>query len=176
MPEKKFLNFVLTEGCLLFVAGLLMLILPKFTSITIGVLFCISIFIYGIYKIISAINTRNFSKHYPLNLVLGILLAILGLVLFFKPMINFLIISSFLGLYFILESISTTAFAIQTRKLLYLWWVNLFVALFQLLTGILFILTIPTGSFWIIGIFVGLNFLFAGIVLINMFISNKYYI
>ena len=153
-----------------------MLILPKFTSITIGVLFCISIFVYGIYKIVSAINTRNFSKHYPLNLVLGILLAILGLVLFFKPMINFWIILSFLGLNFILESISTTAFAIQTRKLLYLWWVNLFVALFQLLTGILFILTIPTGSFWIIGIFVGLNFLFAGIVLINMFISNKYYI
>ena len=60
MPEKKFLNFVLTEGCLLFVAGLLMLILPKFTSITIGVLFCISIFIYGIYKII-------INKYYNLN-------------------------------------------------------------------------------------------------------------
>ena len=34
MSEKRFLNFILTEGILLSILGITMLILPKITSLT----------------------------------------------------------------------------------------------------------------------------------------------
>lgn len=174
MTEKKFLNFVLIEGILLTILGLGMLMLPKLTSITFGLMICIGLFVYGIYKTINAIMTRNYSRHFVLNMILGIILAILGVLLFMAPMFNLVLITAVIGVYFLLESISTTAFAIQTRKILYLWWVNLFVAFLQFLIGFIIILGLPSTALWVVGMLAGINFLIAGMSMISLFISNKY--
>jgi uncharacterized membrane protein HdeD (DUF308 family) len=89
-------------------------------------------------------------------------------------MFNLAIITALIGIYFLLESISSMSFAIQTRKALYFWWINLIVAIFQFLIGLIIILGLPTTAFWIVGMFIGINFLFAGMTLLSMFISNKY--
>lgn len=174
MTEKKFLNFVLTEGILLTVLGIGMLMLPKITSLTFGLMICIGFFVYGVYKTVNAFLTRNYTRHYILNMILGIMLAILGIFLFMVPMFNLIIITAFIGVYFLLESISSTAFAIQTRKTLYLWWTNLIVALLQFLIGFIIIIGLPSTAFWVVGMLAGINFLIAGMIMISLFISNKY--
>ena len=174
MTEKKFLKFVLIEGIVLTILGISMLMLPKISSLTFGVMICIGFIIYGFYKTINAFLTKNYTRHYILNIILGIMLSTLGILLFLSPMFNLIIITSIIGIYFLLESLSSTAFAIQTRKTLYLWWANLIVAILQFFIGFTIIIGLPYTALWVIGTLAGINFLIAGMILISLFISNKY--
>ncbi len=174
MTEKKFLSFVLVEGILLAVLGILMLILPKLTTITFGLLLCLSFIIYGGYKTINAFITRNYSRHFILNMLIGILLVVTGIFLFLAPVFSLILITSIIGIYFILESISSTAFAIQTRKILYFWWAGILVGIMQFILGLIILTALPSSALWVIGVLAGINFLIAGMVMISMYISTKY--
>ncbi len=174
MTEKKFLSCVLTEGILLTVLGLAMLMLPKITTITFGMMICLAFIIYGGYKAINAFLTRHYTRHFILNIILGLILVGVGLFLFTAPMFNLIIITSAIGVYFFLESISTSAFALQNRKTLYFWWANIPVAIMQFLLGLIIIVGLPSTALWIVGILAGINFLITGMILISMFIATKY--
>ena len=174
MTEKRFLKFVLTEGILLAVLGLAMLMLPKITTITFGLMISLGFIIYGGYKIINAIMTRNYTKHYILNIILGLILIALGFFLFSSPMFNLVLITSVAGVYFLIESISTCAFAIQNRKTLCLWWADIPVSVMQFLLGLIIILGLPSTALWVIGILAGVNFLISGTVMISAYLATKY--
>ncbi len=174
MTEKRFLSFVMTEGILLTVLGLGMLLLPKITTITFGLMICLGFIIYGVYKTINAFMMRNYIRHFVLNMILGLVLAATGVILFMAPMFNLLIITSIVGTYFLIESISSMAFAIQNRKTLYFWWVELIVAVLQFFLGLIIILGLPSTALWVVGILVGVNFLAAGITMISMVVATKY--
>ena len=135
MTEKRFLSFVLIEGILLSVLGLGMLVLPKITTISFGLMLCLMFIVYGGYKVINAILTRNYSRHFVLNIVTGLLLFLTGVFLFMAPMFNLLLITSAIGVYFILESISSIAFAVQNKNTLYFWWLAILVGVMQFLLG-----------------------------------------
>ena len=173
MTERKFLNFVLFEGILLSLLGILMLLLPKITSLTFGVMICIAFVIYGIYKVINSVLTRHYIKHFILNMILVIMLVLLGTFLFFSPIFNLILITSFIAVYFLLESLATLAFAIQNKKTLYFWWINLIVAFLQFVIGFVIIIGLPSTALWVIGTLVGINFLIAGMSFLTMFISTK---
>ena len=174
MTEKKFLSCVLTEGILLTVLGIAMLMLPKVTSITFGMMICLAFIIYGGYKAINAFLTRHYTRHFFLNIVLGLVLIGLGLFLFTAPMFNLVIITSVIGVYFLLESISTCAFAIQNRKTLYFWWADIPIAVMQFLLGLIIIVGLPSTALWVVGILAGINFLMTGMIMISIFIATKY--
>ena len=174
MTEKKFLSFVLTEGLLLTILGIGMLMLPKITTLTFGLMLCLVFVIYGGYKAINAFLTRNYTRHFILNIFIGLLLAGIGIFLFMAPMFNLVIITSLIGIYFIAESISSTAFAIQNRKLLYFWWADIFVSVIQFITGLIIIAGLPSTALWVVGILAGINFLITGVVMISMYLSTKY--
>ena len=173
MTEKKFLSFVLIEGILLSVLGLGMLVLPKITTISFGLMLCLMFIVYGGYKVINAILTRNYSRHFVLNIVTGLLLFLTGVFLFMAPMFNLLLITSAIGVYFILESISSIAFAVQNKNTLYFWWLAILVGVMQFLLGLIIILGLPSTALWVVGVLAGINFLIAGVVLISMYISTK---
>ena len=174
MTEKRFLSFVLIEGILLSVLGLGMLVLPKITTISFGLMLCLTFIVYGGYKVINAILTRNYSRHFVLNIVTGLLLFLTGVFLFMAPMFNLLLITSAIGVYFILESISSIAFAVQNKNTLYFWWLAILVGVMQFLLGLIIILGLPSTALWVVGVLAGINFLIAGVVLISMYISTKY--
>lgn len=173
MTEKRFLSFVLIEGILLSVLGLGMLMLPKITTISFGLMLCLTFIVYGGYKVINAILTKNYSRHFVLNVVSGLLLFLTGVFLFMAPMFNLLLITSAIGVYFILESISSTAFAVQNKNTLYFWWLAILVSVMQFLLGLIIILGLPSTALWVVGVLAGINFLIAGVVLISMYISTK---
>ncbi len=174
MTEKRFLSYVLIEGILLSALGLGMLMLPKITTISFGLMLCLTFVVYGGYKVINAILTRNYSRHFILNILAGLLLFLVGVFLFMAPMFNLILITSAIGVYFILESISSTAFAVQNKNTLYFWWLEILVGVMQFLLGLIIILGLPSTALWVVGILAGVNFLIAGIVLISMYISTKY--
>ena len=173
MTEKRFLSFVLIEGILLSVLGLGMLVLPKITTISFGLMLCLMFIVYGGYKVINAILTRNYSRHFVLNIVTGLLLFLTGVFLFMAPMFNLLFITSAIGVYFILESISSIAFAVQNKNTLYFWWLAILVGVMQFLLGLIIILGLPSTALWVVGVLAGINFLIAGVVFISMYISTK---
>lgn len=174
MTEKRFLSFVLMEGVLLMMLGIAMLLLPKLTTITFGLLLCLSFVIYGGYKAINAFLTRNYSRHFVLNMFIGLLLLAIGVVLFAAPVFSLMLITSIIGVYFLIESISSTAFAVQNKKTLYFWWADLLVGILQFLLGLIILIALPSTALWVVGILVGINFLIAGMVMISMYISTKY--
>ena len=53
MSESKFLSCVLTESLLMLSLGLCMLIIPKITIVSFGLMMCLSFIIYGGYKVIN---------------------------------------------------------------------------------------------------------------------------
>lgn len=173
MTEKRFLSFVLIEGILLSVLGLSMLMLPKITTISFGLMLCLTFIVYGGYKVINAILTKNYSRHFVLNVVSGLLLFLTGVFLFMAPMFNLLLITSAIGVYFILESISSIAFAVQNKNTLYFWWLAILVGVMQFLLGLIIILGLPSTALWVVGVLAGINFLITGVVLISMYISTK---
>ena len=174
MTEKRFLSFVLVEGILLSALGLAMLMLPKITTISFGLMLCLTFIIYGGYKVINAILTRNYSRHFVLNIVAGALLFLTGVFLFMAPMFNLILITSDIGVYFILESIASIAFAVQNKNTLYFWWLEILVGIMQFLLGLIIILGLPSTALWVVGILAGINFLIAGVVFISMYLSTKY--
>ena len=174
MTEKRFLSYVLIEGILLSALGLGMLMLPKITTISFGLMLCLTFVVYGGYKVINAILTRNYSRHFILNILAGLLLFLVGVLLLMAPMFNLILITSAIGVYFILESISSTAFAVQNKNTLYFWWLEILVGVMQFLLGSIIILGLPSTALWVVGILAGVNFLIAGIVLISMYLSTKY--
>ncbi len=174
MTEKRFLSFVLVEGILLSALGLAMLMLPKITTISFGLMLCLTFIIYGGYKVINAILTRNYSRHFVLNIVAGALLFLTGVFLFMAPMFNLILITSAIGVYFILESIASIAFAVQNKNTLYFWWLEILVGIMQFLLGLIIVLGLPSTALWVVGILAGINFLIAGVVFISMYLSTKY--
>lgn len=171
--EKKFLNFALTEGVVLTVLGLCMLALPKISTLAMGVMVSIAFFIYGIYKFINSVLTRKYRDDFWLNIALSFLLITLGILMFLQPVFNLVFITSLIGIYFILESISSLLFSIQYKNLFSFWWTIFIMSILQLALGLIILVALPSSAFWVIGILVGVEFLIAGMSLMSLFISNK---
>ena len=131
MTESKFLNYILTGSILLLVLGLGMLILPKVSMISFGFMMCLAFVIYGGYKAITSFLTKNFSRHYVLDIISGFILTVNGIVLFIAPAFDIMFVIGLAGVYFILKSLSSSAFAVQTRKTLNFWWMSLLLAIMK---------------------------------------------
>ena len=174
MTESRFLSYILTESILLLFLGLGMLILPKISILSFGYAMFIAFIIYGGFKCISAILTRYFSRHYVLDIIIGLILFTNGIFLFFLNIMDIMCIIGLTGVYFILKSISAFSFTIQTRKTLNFWWMCLFLAIFELIFGVAVIIVFPSAALWLIGVLTGLDFILSGVVLMNMYISTNY--
>lgn len=174
MAESRFLNFVLTESILMLALGLSMLILPKITMMSFGFMMCVAFIGYGGYKIINAILTRNFSRHFILDIIVGLILAFDGILLFVLPVFDIMLLIGLAGIYFVLKSISSCAFSVQTRKTLNFWWMCLFLSILELLFGLIIIVMLPSAALWLVGILTGLDFILSGMIYMNMYISTRY--
>lgn len=174
MTEHRFLNFVATEGVLMLCLGLCMLILPKVFMISFGLTICLSFIIYGGYKILTSFLEKNFSRHYILDIINGFILLISGIVLFISPIFDIVWILGLTGVYFILKSSSSSAFAIQTRQILNFWQLFLFVSVVEFFFGMLIIIMLPSAALWLVGIIAGFDFILTGIIMLNTYLSTKY--
>lgn len=174
MSEKRFLTSILTEGTFLLFLGILMLVVPKLTSVSFGFMICLAFISYGGYKTINAFMLRNFSRHYLLTMISGLILTICGILLYFVPLSNIMWIISLSGIYFILESIANAASAVMTKNIVWWWQGFLFLALIQFVFGVGVILILTSAALWFVGVVAGLDFIMTGIIMVNMYLGTGY--
>jgi len=174
MTEKNFLNFILIEGIILMLSALCILILPKIGIVSIGIIICLTFIAYGAYKMAKAILTRKYTDYFLLDANIGFVLFVTGVFLFFSTDINFVIFNILIGLFFLLESISSKIFAFKIKNKLYYWGINLVLSCLQFIMGLIIILCIPGIAFWSVGILCGIIFLISGMSRIGLYVANKY--
>ena len=80
MTEKRFLCCIMTEGIMLLILGLCVLILPRLTELSYGVMLAGAFITYGVFKIINSIM----NKTYGFGIIYGILMGMF-LLTFFEP-------------------------------------------------------------------------------------------
>ncbi len=174
MSEKKILNCILTEGVLLLCLGIGMLLLPKLTPISFVNTLSFSFLLYGLYKTINGVLIRHYAGYFLLNIISGIILFITGFILLFSSFFNIMPVISLLGIYFIIESLTTNAFAFRGRSLLRVRASAFILSLFQLFLGVFTILFVPPSAIWLAGLLGGIDFLLGGIVFMNIYYGTVY--
>lgn len=173
MTEKRFLGFIFIEGLILTILGLCILILPKLTSLTFGVMLSSALIAYGVYKVISAFINRYFRKNIFCEIFMGIYLLTIGILLLFVPRINILWLIALIGVYFIISSMTTTAFIGNIRTIFNFWGCKLFSGIILFLIGLIIILGLPAISFWTVALLSGIGFLIKGMAKITIYLANK---
>ena len=173
MSEKKFLNFIFIEGILLTALGLCVLILPKLTSLTFGVMLSSAFITYGIFKIITSFINKNVATCMLWNIFLGIYILTIGILLLLVPKISLLWLVALIGVYFILESISSTAFVAQIRNVFNFWGCKYFASIMLFLIGLVIVVGLPAISFWGVAILSGIGLLIKGMSKKTLYLTNR---
>lgn len=173
MSEKRFLNFIFVEGVLLTILGLCVLILPKLTSLTFGVMLASAFIAYGLYKVTTSIINR----HYLLNtlwcIFLGIYILTVGILLLMIPKISLLWLIALTGVYFLLESVSTIAFMAHVKNVFNFIGCKWFTAFVLFSVGLIIVLGLPLMSFWAVAILSGMALTIKGLSKITLSLANK---
>ena len=172
MPEKKLLNCILIEGIMLIVLSLCILILPKLTALSYGVMLSGAFIAYGIYKIIYSLMNRDYKPGMILSMLMGIFVAVTGILILFVPNVSLVWLMAIIGIYFILESISSVVYALRLRNIYHFWGCKLFSAIVLFLIGLTVILGVPVMSFWIVTVLSGIGFLVKGMSKLTLSLSN----
>ena len=173
MSEKTCLNCIIIEGFILTALGLCILILPKLTSLSFGVMLCIVFLSYGVYKIISSILNKNYHPCFILSLSLGIFLTTLGILLLMVPEISILWLIALIGVYFLFDSIMTGSYTAKIKNFCNFWWLKLISSFILFLTGLIIILGLPVISFWFVTMLSGIALLCKGMTKTLIGIVNK---
>ena len=173
MSEKRLLNFIFIEGLLLTALGLCVLILPKLTGLTFGVMLSSSFIAYGLYKIITSIINKNYISNIVWSVFLGVLVLTIGILLLFVPKISLLWLIALIGVFFLLESISSMAFMAKMRSMFNFIGCKGFAGMVLFLMGLIIILGLPVMSFWVVAILSGIAFLVKGMSKITLAFANQ---
>ncbi len=173
MSEKRFLNLICLEGLLLIVLGLCVLILPKLTSMTFGVMLSSAFIAYGLYKIVLSFVNRNYLSNIVWSVFLGAFILTIGILLLFVPKISLLWLIALIGVFFILDSISLTSFMSMISSMFNQVGCKGLTAFFIFLIGLSIIVGLPLMSFWVVALLSGIAFLIKGMSKMTLALVNK---
>ena len=172
MFEKRLLNCIMIEGIMLMVLSLCILIIPKLTTLSYGVMLSGALITYGIYKIIHSIVNKNYGLGKIFCITMGVFLAAVGILILFVPKINLLWLIALIGVYFLLESISSIVHAFKFRSAYHFWGCKLVSAVILFLIGLIIILGLPVISFWMVTMLSGTGLLLKGMSKLIISLSN----
>ncbi len=173
MSEKRFLNFIFIEGLLLMVLGLCVLILPKLTSMTFGVMLSSAFIAYGLYKVVTSIVNKNYISNVIWSVFLGAYILTIGILLLMVPKISLLWLIALMGVYFLLESVSSAVFMSQIRSMFNYIGCKGFAAFVLFLVGLIIIIGLPVMSFWTVAMLCGIAMLIKGLAKITLSLANR---
>ncbi|MBE7702893.1 MAG: hypothetical protein E7Z89_02450 [Cyanobacteria bacterium SIG28] len=173
MSERRFLGFVFIESLILITLGLCVLILPKLTSLTFGVMLSSAFIAYGLYKIIFAFVNRNYALNILWRVFLGAFVLTLGILLLLVPKISLLWLIALIGVYFLLESISLTAFISHIENMFNFMSCKYFGAIVLFTVGLAIVVGLPIMSFWLVAMLSGIALLIKGMSKLTLYLTNK---
>ena len=172
---QSFFKLFLAEGILIFLLGLLIVIIPQFTTFVLAILLSCGLVIIGAYKFLNSILMRKNIRHAFLSGITALLMITIGVYLTLNPFFNVVFLTIGIGVYFILEGINSLIIAIQNRHKLKYWWLTFIFSIIQFTLAIIIIFGLPLTAFWTIGILIGVNLMFNGLGLISIYLNTKNY-
>lgn len=167
MSSKRLFCIMATEGMLLLILGLAILIFPKLINITFFITLGAAFIAYGIFKFVSSIINRPYGL-FVCELLLGIYLFMLGIIMPLYPNIDIDWIIAFCGIYLILEGILTTSWSAFIKYYLHLWYLKLPLSAILVLFGLIILIKTPNISFTKTALFIGTAFILKGVLKIAM--------
>ena len=173
MSDKRLLNFIFFEGLLLMILGLCVLILPKLTELSFGVMLSSAFIAYGLYKIVTSIINKNYISNIIWSVFIGAFILTIGILLLMVPKVSLLWLIALTGVFFLLESILSIAFMAKMRSMFNFIGCKGFAGMILFLVGLIIILGLPVMSFWMVAILSGVGLLIKGMSKITLSFANQ---
>ena len=174
MSEKRFLTYFLVEGIMLLILGFCILVIPKLTSLSYGVMLSGAFITYGLFKIINSFVNRTSGLNLIYCLIMSITILTLGILILFVPKINLLWLVAVLGLYFIVDSISSAVYSYYLRNRFNYWGGKLVTSIVLFLVGLSILMGIPVMSFWMVTMLSGIVMIIKGTSKATLSLINIY--
>lgn len=173
MSEKRFLGCMFIEGIILMVLGLCVLILPKLTYLSFGVMLSSAFITYGIYKLVSIFMNKGYAINILWSVFLALFLTTIGILFLFVPKVSLLWLIALTGVYFLLESISTTAFIAKIRTMFNYWGSKMLSVIITFLVGLIIVIGVPVIAFWAVATLSGIAMVVKGMSKMSLVLANR---
>ena len=162
---KEHWKVFLLQGVVLVVLGILAAIAPNIASFAVELLVGWLLLLAGLARIFM-FGTDTSAPGYWSSMLLGLLMAVLGLSLLLSPAQGLLTLTLVLTIYLIAHGIGSLILAFKLRPALSAWLWILAGAVVDFVLAALILSGWPGTATWIIGLMVGINLLFSGLALI----------
>lgn len=157
---KKNAGLLIFLGVLTVILGVLAIAAPMITGITVAVFVGFLLLFTGIMRIVYAFKSGQWGSGIW-GTIIGLLGAVAGLLLIFRPMVGLLTLTLLLAIYFFVDGISEIIAAFKIKPDQGWGWV-LFNGVIALLLGIMIWRQWPMSGSWAIGVLVGVHILITG--------------
>ena len=153
-----------TFGVIAIILGMLAMLTPGLTGISVIFLLGVFVLVGGIVRIIWAFQAGSFGKG-VLMFAIGGLTLLCGIVLVANPLFASGVLTIMLALYFILDGISEIAAGVRLRPGSGWGWM-LFGGIVSILLGVIIWRQFPLSGVWAIGILLGIKLFFVGLIMV----------
>lgn len=151
-------------GVIAIILGMLAMLAPGLTGLSIALLLGFVVLAAGIVRIIWAFQAESFVKGL-FSFALGGLTLICGVLLVANPLFASGVLTIILALYFIIDGIFEIAAGIRRRSE-YGWGWLLFAGIVSLLLGLMIWTQYPLSGIWAMGILIGIKLFFIGLIMV----------
>jgi len=151
-----------TFGIIAIILGILCMIAPVITGLSIALLLGILVMAGGLLRMTWAFKAGGVGKGGILRLLLGVLTVICGLLLVINPLFAAGFLTILLSLYFIFDGLVEIAAGTSTKQ----GWLT-FAGVISIILGIMLWTSFPLSGPWALGILLGLKLLMIGIIMLT---------
>jgi uncharacterized membrane protein HdeD (DUF308 family) len=157
---KKDSTVLIVLGILTVILGVLAMMAPLLTGVTVALMLGFLLIAAGIMRTIFAFKALSWGKGI-LAFVLGLLTLLVGLYMVFRPGAALATLTLVLAAYFFVDGIFEIFEAFDLKPLKGWGWM-LFGGIVSIILGIMIWRGWPASSMWLVGILVGIKLIFAG--------------
>jgi uncharacterized membrane protein HdeD (DUF308 family) len=163
--QKHSTAFIL-EGIILVLLGMLAIFVPLFATITVTIILGWIFLASGIMGLITTFRARQ-APGFWWSLVSAVIAIAVGLILLAEPIAGAVSLTLVLIVFFVVEGVATTMYALEHRRELSGRWEWMLVSgiIDLILAGIIFA-GLPGTAAWALGLLVGINMVFGGVALV----------
>jgi len=158
-------KWLLFEGILLVILGMLAVAVPNFSTLEIELLVGWLFLIGGLVRVINLLRRRH-TPGFWWSLVSGIIAMALGALLLGRPLQGVVTLTLVMTLCFVVEGAAAVFVALAHHRFLRHWGLILMSGLINLLLAYLIWSGWPSTASWVIGLYVGIYMIFVGVPLI----------
>lgn len=147
-------------GILFLIGGVFAIAMPGLAGLTFTVVVGVSLFVLGIFQVIQAWSIRSWGG-FIWQLVIGIILILGGLSLYFDPFAGTLTLTIIVAAIFLAKGVMQVIMSFQMRPHAGWGWI-LVAGIVAILVGLIIFMGFPETAFFTLGTLAGISLIFSG--------------